>query len=283
MNYFKKKKGTYFRAYFGGDDMPEAPAYTPPALNASEEERSKRYSESLPTFENLFNATPGQYESYLKGVAEAYPEQKAAANKISTDLYGMMPMVNSLSPEFQAQLQKNYDIRKERGLETLGELYEPLDKKITGRAFQNFGGMESSAYRDLQGRLADERGEATSDYVNQMELQRQQEEAQQLSIQQQDMQNLMNAANFYNLQAQEYPSAIGGAASLGQGGTTTYNDLINAMENLSVQRAQLQNQFNLSNYGNQLNAYQLQQQYPSPLERMLGLGVSTLGGVMGSF
>jgi hypothetical protein len=193
----------------------------------------------------------------------------------------MLPQVNSLSPEFQAQLQKNYDIRKERGLETLGELYDPLERKITGRAFQNFGGMESSAYRDMQGRLADERGEAAADYANQMELQRQQEEAQQLAIQQQDMQNLMDAQQMYALQSQEYPSSIGAAAQLGQTGTVTYNELINAMSDLALQRAQMQNMFNLSNYANQLNAYQMSRAYPSPLERMLGMGISTLGGFMG--
>lgn len=284
MNYLKKKKGAYLRAYFGGgSSVPSAPSYTAPSLNESEADRTKRYDEALPAFENLFNATPGQYGEYLKGVAAAYPEQQQRAAQISTDIYNMLPQVNSLSPEFQAQAQKDYDIRKERGLQTLNDLYSPLEQKITGRAFQNFGGMESSAYRDLQGRLGQERGQATSDYVNQMELQRQQEEAQQLSLQQQDMQNLMSAAQMYNLQAQEYPSAIGQAAQLGGGGTQEYNQLINDMESLAIQRAQLQNQFNMGNYSNQLAQYQAQQNYVSPLQRMLGLGVSALGSIGGMF
>lgn len=286
MSYFKRKRkyvlvnGIELRLQFGGSSKaPDAPSvvHAEDKELADEKERIDRYNEYMKPFEDLYNLTPEYFGDYLEGMRSLYPTRQGRTEGLENALWDFLPQVNVLSPEFKEESQKRYDIRKEQGLETLGELYDPQERKITGRAFQQFGGLESSAYKDLQGKLADERAEGISTFVNQLDLQKQMEEAQQLQMQTQSMGNIMNARNLFAMAAQEYPTAIGSAAALGSGGVTTYNNLINALRSLALQRAMMENQFNLG-------VYQAQMQYamsqPSMGGALLGAGASLLGALI---
>ena len=283
MNYFKCKKGNSLRAYyFGGNSKaPATPDYVNPesVMTTGEKDRRGRYESGVLPFESLLGETPGAYSGYLRDIESLYPQRRQRASSLESDIYNMIPNANVLSPEFQEEAQNRYNIRKQQGLETFKEMYEPLERQITGKAFQNYGGMGTSAYNDLMARMNDERAEGLAEYVNQLDLLRQQEETQQLANQTQGLQNLMAGQNLYAMGTQELPSAIQGAYGVGTGGTTTYNNLINAINSLALQRASAQNQFNLSNYQNMYNQNLYDLMY-NPWTRGIGMGLSVLGGVM---
>jgi len=279
-NPLMKRDGKAFMSYFGGGGSKvETPAAVSPTATLTEDEKARqtRYGKDLAPFEELYNATPEYYKTYAEDIKNLYPERRERTSSLEDQIYNMLPNVNTLSPEFQQQTQQNYDIRKEQGLKSLNELYNPLEQKITGRAFQNFGGLENSAYNDLENKLMEQRGSTVNDFINQLQLQKQQEEATQLGLQGQNLQNLMSGYNMYNTGTQEYPAALGSAAELGKGGTALYNDLINAISNKGLQGAMLQNQFNLSNYQNLLGQQQQQQQNRNS---MIGAGISGLGALI---
>lgn len=274
---------TSLRAGFGGGPKTvEVPSYSPPSANISKEEkeRIKQYEAEMVPFGDIYKQQLDPLEGYTEDIAGLYPQRRQRATSLEGDIFDMLPQSNLLSPEFQQQAQERYDIRKQRGMETFKEMYDPLDRKITGRAMQQFGGLDNTAYQGLQGRLSDERAEGLSEFVNQLELQRQMEEQQQLAMQQGNLQNLMQAQGLYGTLTQEYPAALGSLMETGKGGLTLYSDLINAMKQRGIQGAAMQNQFNLANFQNNLQALQYAQQQRNSWMQPVGMGMSLLGGLM---
>jgi hypothetical protein len=276
--------GTSLLVRFGGGGTPEPPAF--PGFTELEDEKKRvdRYNSYLydedgegPGWENFYNLVPGLYTDYMMGLKDLYGDIAGKKSQLLSNIYEFLPEVNVLSPEFQKRAQANYDIRKERGLDTFADIYDPLERQITGKAFQNYGGMESSAYNELQEKLAKQKGKAIDEYVNQLDLQRQMEEQQQLGMQSNYLQSMGNTYNLYNLASQEYPSSLTTIAALGNQGVTTYNDLINAIRMLAIQRAQVESSFLASTYATQMQGSIANRGMGMGL---LGAGISALGAMI---
>ena len=261
MSYLKQKRGVFLRAYKGDDSPPPpppgAPTYQQPQLKEDEAARINRYNSALPSFENLYNQAPSLYSSFMKDSNDDYNRRLGNTRQLENNIMGFLPQTNVLSDQFKQESQNRYNIKKQRGIEDFQEIYDPLERRITGKAFQNFGGLNNSAYNNQINDLQEKKAEGIADFINTLQLQQQLEEGKQLDMQQQYLNNLYNNNNMFNSLQNQYGSNLTTGAGLGGSGMIHYNNLINTIRQRSENEANAINNFNMSNYQNQLGNYGL--------------------------
>lgn len=244
--------------------QPEAQEAVTPQSQMTEEEKalkSKLTGISSQYSDILSKQYPG-YEQYAQSGLDALQGRISTGKQFEDQAASTLPTVNTLSPEFQKQLDNTIGVKKQQAQTTLQDIYNPIEKQTTSNIYARLGGMNSSIARDILGRLEQEKTKQATSLTQAIEADRNTIEQQQLANQQAYLQQLLGGSDYYrNLALSGLTGASDGGSSImgtGLNGTTSIN-------NNAINLANAINAANQQNYQNAMTGYKSSWYNPSNL------------------
>jgi hypothetical protein len=228
-------------------------------------------------FSDLLAQTTPYYQSYLN-------QQGGLQNarlKEATDLEGLyaseLRKYNTLSPEFQNQLNNTINLYKQQAGETLAETYNPIFARQTAGLVSRLGGagLGSSIANQQLADLTRQQSKSANELVNQIELNRQNIAQQQLANQANYLNALQSGSNYYRGLAQEPLSFISSAIPAN---IQTSTGLSNLALNRASGLAGVYNQNQLTAYDQALNDYNAQKNKKGWSGALTGAGSGAAAG-----
>lgn len=203
---------------------------------------------------NTYDPTNGWNVSY-----NLSDEDLARKNNLKNQLQMYEQNINAFSPQIQRQFEDIAGARRDKAIDQFNDIYEPSERQTREDYFSRLGTLDSTAYLDRQNDLEKTKANAYSDiakdYVANLDSLKQNE----LANRYQYLNYLNSGISGYDALANAYTSAI---ANMGN----AYNSGLN--------------NFNLSNYQNQLAQYNSTKGGNSNLYSAIGGTLGAVGGTL---